>query len=82
MGDLGLTTGWKDPLEESMATHPSIPTWRIPWTGEPGGLQTWGLKMLDTTEQLCIAQATPYPLPIESSLANVLGRADLSIQLD
>ena len=28
----------EDPLEEGMATHPSIPAWRIPWTEEPGGL--------------------------------------------
>jgi len=27
--------GWKDPLEEGMATHSSILTWRIPWTEEP-----------------------------------------------
>jgi len=30
--------GWKDPLEEGMATHSSILAWRIPWTEEPGGL--------------------------------------------
>ena len=29
---------WKDPLEEGMATHPSILAWRIPWTEELGGL--------------------------------------------
>ena len=28
----------EDPLEEGMATHSSIPAWRIPWTEEPGGL--------------------------------------------
>ena len=33
---------WEDPLEEEMATHPSIRTWRIPWTEEPGGLQSTG----------------------------------------
>ena len=32
--------GWEDPLEEGMATHSSIPAWRIPWTEEPGGLQS------------------------------------------
>ena len=32
--------GWEDPLEEGMATHSSILAWRIPWTEEPGGLQT------------------------------------------
>ena len=32
--------GWKDPLEEEMATHSSIRAWKIPWTEEPGGLQS------------------------------------------
>ena len=39
-GDLGLIPGWEDPLEKGMATHSSILTWRIPWTEEPGGLQS------------------------------------------
>jgi len=34
--------GWEDPLEEGMATHSSIPAWRIPWAEEPGGLQSIG----------------------------------------
>ena len=34
--------GWKDPLEEEMATHSSILAWRIPWTEELGGLQSMG----------------------------------------
>ena len=34
--------GWEDPLEKEMATHFSILAWRIPWTEEPGGLQTVG----------------------------------------
>ena len=33
---------WEDPLEEGMATHSSILTWRIPWTEEPGGSQRVG----------------------------------------
>ena len=44
--------GWEDPLEEGMATHSSIFTWRIPWTEEPDGLQSGGCKELDTTERL------------------------------
>ena len=32
--------GPEDPLEEGMATHPSILAWRIPWTEEPAGLQS------------------------------------------
>ena len=36
--------GWKDPLEEGIffATHSSIHDWEIPWTEEPGGLQSLG----------------------------------------
>ena len=37
-----LSLGWDDPLEEEMATHSSILAWRIPWTEEPGGLQSIG----------------------------------------
>ena len=36
--------GWEDTPEEEMATHSSIPAWRIPWTKEPGGLQSMGLQ--------------------------------------
>ena len=41
--------GWEDPLEKEMATHPSILAWRIPWTEEPGGLQTRGGQESDMT---------------------------------
>ena len=34
--------GWEDPLEEGMAIHSRILAWRIPWTEEPGGLQSIG----------------------------------------
>ena len=36
--------GGDDPLEKGMATHSSILAWRIPWTEEPGGLQSLGLQ--------------------------------------
>ena len=35
---------WEDPLENGMATQPSILVWRIPWTEEPVGLQSMGLQ--------------------------------------
>ena len=41
-GDVGSSLGWEDPLEEGMATHCSVLAWRIPWTEEPGGLQSTG----------------------------------------
>ena len=34
--------GWEDPLEKGMATHSSIHAWKIPWTEDPGGLQSMG----------------------------------------
>jgi len=36
--------GWEDPLEKGMVTHSSILAWRIPWTEEPGGLQSMRLQ--------------------------------------
>ena len=42
--------GGEDSLEEGMATHSSILAWRIPWTEEPGRLQSMGHTELDTTE--------------------------------
>ena len=41
-GDMGLIPGLEDPLEKEMATHSSILAWEIPWTEEPGGLQSMG----------------------------------------
>ena len=41
--------GWEDPLEKEMATHSSILAWRIPWTEEPGRLQSMGSQESDMT---------------------------------
>ena len=38
--------GQEDPLEKDRATHSSILAWRIPWTEEPGGLQSIGLQRI------------------------------------
>ena len=48
VGDLGLIPGlyWEDPLEKGKATHSSILAWRIPWTEEPGRLQSVGLQRI------------------------------------
>ena len=37
-----LSLGQEDPLDQEMATHSSILSWRIPWTEESGGLQSMG----------------------------------------
>ena len=42
VGDAGSILGWEDPLEKEMATHSSTLAWKIPWTEEPGGLQSMG----------------------------------------
>ena len=44
--------GQEDPLGKEMATHSSILAWKIPWTEEPGGLQSMGLQESDLTQQL------------------------------
>ena len=36
--------GWEDPLEKEMAIHSSTIAWKIPWTEEPGRLQSMGLQ--------------------------------------
>ena len=63
------SVGQEDPLEKEMATHSSILAWRIPWTEEPGGLQSIGLQESDTTEWLhfhfslsCIGEGNGNPL--------------------
>ena len=58
-GDLrnaGLILGGEDPLEEGMITHSSILAWRIPWTGEPGRLQSIGSQSETHLKQLSTAQ--------------------------
>ena len=51
-----LSLGWKDPLEKEMATHSSTLAWEIPWTAEPGGLQSMGLQRVghDWTHYLVV----------------------------
>ena len=40
---------WEDPLEKEMAIQSNILAWKIPWTEEPGGLQSMGLQESDMT---------------------------------
>ena len=52
--------GWEDPLEKEMATHSSILAWEIPWTEEPGGLQSMGSQRVrQETEQLSMHALFP-----------------------
>ena len=59
--------GRKDPLEMGLATHSGIPAWRIPWTEEPGGLQSTGVHRVRhhratfTFSHLPVGSAEPAP---------------------
>ena len=53
---------WEDPLEEDMATHSSILAWRIPWTPEPGGLQSMvSQRVRQRSITFHSAQVGPFP---------------------
>ena len=47
--------GWKDPLEEGMATHSSILAWKTPWTEEPGGLLRFQNKIKIQKKVFCLS---------------------------
>ena len=47
--------GWEDPLEKEMATHSSVPAWRIPGQRSLAGYSSWGHTEWDMTEQLSLS---------------------------
>ena len=50
-----LSLSWEDSLEKEMASHSSILAWRIPWTEEPGGLQSTGfLRVRQEQRQIIV----------------------------
>ena len=51
--------GWEDPLEKEMATHTSVLGWRIPETGEPGGLPSTGSHRVSSSSSI-------LPSPLQS----------------
>ena len=68
--------GQEDPLEKGMTAHSSILAWRIPWTEEPGGPQSWGHKELDTTEGLTFFRASQVG---EEHTCNAGGTRDVAL---
>ena len=61
--------GWEVPLEKGMATHSSILAWRIPWTEEPGGLQSMGSQRVrHDWATLLTYFSTLFSVPTFSSL--------------
>ena len=62
-----LSLGWEDPLEEGMATYSSILARRIPWTEQPGGLQSLGFSRQEYWNRLPFLPPGYLPNPgIES----------------
>ena len=67
--------GWEDLLEKEMATYSSILAWKIPWTVEPGRLQSIGHKESDTTERLHFHFHVTYLKSIQrATLENTTGK--------
>ena len=54
--------GWEDHLEESVATHSSIPAWRIHGRRIPKGYSSWGSKEPDMTDQLTLYMPASFPV--------------------
>ena len=67
---------WVDPLEEEMATHSSTLAWRIPWTEDPGEIQSVESQDLDATVQL--THSPPLHLSTRLWVGSIL--TPLSIQ--
>ena len=59
---------WEDSQEESMAAHSSILTWRIPWTGAPGGLQSMGSQRVryDWSDLACTLAQYFYEISVNT----------------
>ena len=86
--------GRQEPLEKGMATHSSIPAWRIPWTEEPGGLQSTGsqrvpqrtrLKQLPTcthTPSLSLTSGDQKPPSVQPPYSQMLLTTKLAVLRD
>ena len=59
--------GWEDPLEKEMATRSSILAWKIPWTEEPGRLQSMGLQRVENNRAI---EHAHIHIPISQYLDN------------
>ena len=53
-----MVLGREDPLEKEMASHSSVPAWKIPWTEQPGGLQSIGSQRVAHTLSLKPSEAS------------------------
>ena len=75
--------GGEDPLEKEMTTHPSILAWRIPWTEEPGRLESMGSQktghnsVTEQQQQNCLLEALKCQAFLQFPLRGLLA-SDLS----
>ena len=65
---------WEDPLEEGMATHFSLVAWRIPWTEEPGGLQSMRLQRVRHNWETKHAQNMSVAFEAQDKVEQLEGR--------
>ena len=72
---------WEDPLEKGMVTHSSILAWRIPWTEEPGGLQSTESQKSWTQQQLTLALLFEFLVcPLSSLMSTLLTASQGSVK--
>ena len=62
--------GQEDPLEQEIATHSSILTWKIPWMEGPGGLQSMESRRVRHNSRVCLSRAPKVSLPQHFSSGN------------
>ena len=80
-GDVSLISRWEDPLQKEMATHPSILAWKIPWTEEPGRLQSvksQGVRHDLVTEHAYMDCSPPSSSYLRDFQARILGWVAIS----
>ena len=65
--DVVQSLGQEDPMEEDMATHSSILAWRIPWTKEPGGLQSMGSQRVGHQEVYTHREKSSHLLSLQAA---------------
>ena len=70
--------GWQDPMEKEMATHSSILAWEIPWTEEPGGLQSLESQKKRVRQGFAVKQTNKA---IHTSYLNVKSHPTSALQL-
>ena len=79
VGDGVQFLGQEDPLEKEMAPHSSTLAWRVPWTEEPGGLQSMGLQRV---RHDLATKPPPYMYILSYSVsASAQGKADVRVSL-